>query len=318
MSSLSITGASAHVVHLSLWNTIMESQNKIRGTTILRKRVAIRGTEIHLGQLKPRGTGNLIEIEETKVIIHVPYKIDTPDDQILTPERSQGRTTLLTEEKVKRESDQDTWSNLEWSNLEWSHIRETQTDGGKWIWEMWVILIWGTEKEALSTNGRKRDHKGIMRGRQDKRRFTKELRIAGIETLMLALSLEWISLNRRPSRSKWTWVAPSGKAGIVSLSYHIWLESKVHASFPVHCRQTVKTEERQSTDREKTRRFKENVGWHPEKPADEPFCVSHHVHGYWRTYQRMVTSGWADYALIKFHNFCSRFPRYPVWFSEEL
>lgn len=126
MSSLSLTGASAHVVHLSLWNTIMESQNKIRGAAIPRKQVAIRGAEIHLGQLKPRGTGNLIEIEETKVIMHVPYKINTPDDQILTPERSQGRTTLLMQEKVKGESDQNTWI-----NLEWSHVQETQKDGGR-------------------------------------------------------------------------------------------------------------------------------------------------------------------------------------------
>lgn len=97
----------------------MELQNKIQGTAIPPRWVAIWGAETHLGQVKPRGI--VIEIEETKSIIHVPYKIDMADDQIITPKRNQERTTLLMEETLKEESAQDTWI-----NLEWSHIQETQ------------------------------------------------------------------------------------------------------------------------------------------------------------------------------------------------
>lgn len=93
------------------------------------------------------------------------------------------------------------------------------------------MLIWGTEKENLSPIGRKKDRKGIVEWWWGKEWFDKELSITGSQTLMLVLHLEWISVNRRPSRSRWTWVAPLGKAGIVSLSYHFWLGSKVHASF---------------------------------------------------------------------------------------
>ncbi|KAL0156641.1 hypothetical protein M9458_047887, partial [Cirrhinus mrigala] len=75
--------------------------------------------------MKPIGI--VIEIEETKAFIRVPYKIDMAGDQIVTPKRNQERTTLLMEEKLKEESTQDTWS-----NLEWSHIREIQKQGGKW------------------------------------------------------------------------------------------------------------------------------------------------------------------------------------------
>lgn len=88
--------------------------------------MAICGAETHLGQVKPRGI--VIEIEETKPIIRVPYKIDMADVQIVIPKRNQEGTTLLMEKKLKEESAQDTWI-----SLEWNHIQETQKHGGKWI-----------------------------------------------------------------------------------------------------------------------------------------------------------------------------------------
>ncbi len=101
----------------------MELQNKIQGIAIPPKWVEIWGAETHLGQVKPRGI-----VIEIKPIMRVPYKINMADDQIVTPKRNQERTTLLMEEKLKEESAQDTWI-----NLDWSHIQETQKHGGKWI-----------------------------------------------------------------------------------------------------------------------------------------------------------------------------------------